>query len=52
MEEVTPKDIYIANKYITNSPSDYANIRILSLKGTNPTRPNFSANTNIEKAND
>ena len=28
LEEATPKDIYIANKYITNSPSDYANARI------------------------
>ena len=52
LEEATPKDIYIANKYITNSPSNYANARIPSLKSPNPTRPNVSANTNLEKANE
>ena len=49
LEEALPRDIYIANNYITNAPSDYANARIPSLKHSNPTGTNTTTNTNPRK---
>ena len=43
------RDIYIANKYATNPPSNYANVRIPLLQSSSPNRPNYVANTNLEK---
>lgn len=36
MESASTKDIYTANKYISNPPLDYSNTRILSLQTTTP----------------
>ena len=52
LKEATAKDIYITNKYITSPPSDYTNTRVPSLKSPNLARPNYSANTNLEKADE
>ena len=49
LEEASPRDIYIANNYITNAPSDYTNARIPSLKRSNPTGTNTTTDTNPGK---
>ena len=48
LEEASPKDIYITNKYMTSPPSDYSNVRILTLKFTHD-GTNLSANINANK---
>ena len=52
LEGATSKDIYIANKFITSLPSDYANTKIPPLKTPNPASPNPTTNTNLEKADE
>jgi hypothetical protein len=49
LENTSTKDIYIANKYVTNKPSDYSSARIPSLKTSLNGTP-ATASTNIEKA--
>ena len=50
LEGAMPRDIYTANKYITGTPTDYANARIPSLKRPNHRDPNAATTTNLEKA--
>jgi hypothetical protein len=49
LENASAKYIYIANKYVTNEPSDYSSARIPSLKTSLNGTP-ATASTNIEKA--
>jgi hypothetical protein len=49
LENASTKDIYIANKYVTNEPSDYSSTRIPSLKTSLNGTP-ATASTNVEKA--
>jgi hypothetical protein len=50
LKNVSTKDIYIANKYVTNKPSDYPSARVPSLKMTTPQGAPSTASTNVEKA--
>jgi ribonuclease HI len=50
LENASTKDIYIANKYVTNEPSDYSSARVPSLNTKTPQGSPSTASTNIEKA--
>jgi hypothetical protein len=49
LENVSTRDIYIANKYVTSEPSDYSSARVPSLKTSLNGIPTTAA-TNTEKA--
>jgi hypothetical protein len=48
LESVTSRQVYLANKYVTNKPSDYSSTRVLSLKTITNDRPAL-ATSNISK---
>ena len=48
LENITSRQVYLANKYVTNEPSDYSNARIPSLKTTRNNAPAL-ATTNTSK---
>ena len=50
LEEATTKDVYTANKYISNPPSDYLNTRIPSLQMTTLNGDETMAIKNTEKS--
>jgi hypothetical protein len=49
LEAASQQDLYIANKYIMNEPTDYSNARVPSLRTTTNNLPN-TADDNLSKA--
>jgi hypothetical protein len=51
LEDATPNDIYLANKYINSKPTDYSNAQIPALKSRNPdTQQEATVSDNATKA--
>ena len=49
LEEADSRDIYNANKYITNAPTDYSNARIPMLQSSMPDGSKVLANETLKK---
>ena len=49
LESAMQQDLYIANKYITNKPSDYSSARVPTLKTSSNNAPG-TAEDNVAKA--
>ena len=50
LESVTQQDLYIANKYITNEPSDYSSARVPTLKTVTNSLPSIADNNESKTA--